>query len=160
MADPLSVAGFVAGLVSVSIQLSQLSFQYVSSVTVSSKGLSSQIHELSTLISVPLKLQQTSDYGGTQNLPHALQTSGVSMATVREFHKELDSLKTTLSGTLAKTGLRRKLDMLIWPFSEPEPEKKFLVLHRYSSLFAASLIADHLSISLESYLHLKGGKDV
>lgn len=56
IADPLSVADFVAGLVSLAIQLSQLSFQYVSSVTGSSKGWSSYIQELSTLTSVLLKL--------------------------------------------------------------------------------------------------------
>lgn len=40
MADPLSVADFVADLVSLAIQLSQLSFEYVSRVTGFSKGWS------------------------------------------------------------------------------------------------------------------------
>lgn len=143
MTDPLSAAGSVAGLVSLSIQLSQLSFQYVSSVTGSSKAWSSYIQELSTLTTVLLKHQQASEHAEAQNLPHSPPTPGVSTDTIRECHKELDSLKSTLSNRLAQRGLRRKLEMLSWPFSETETQKKVMMLHRFSSLFEFSLVADN-----------------
>jgi len=124
MSDPLSAVGSVAGLVSLAIQLSQISFQYVSSVTGSSKAWSAYIQELSTLTSVLLKFQQASDYARAQNIPHILPTPGVSTDTIRECHKELDSLKSTLAEKLAKHGLRRGFKMLSWPFSESETQKK------------------------------------
>ncbi|KAF2825558.1 ankyrin [Ophiobolus disseminans] len=160
MGDPLSAVGSVAGLISLAIQLSQVSFQYVSSVSGSSKAWSSYIQELSTLTAVLLKLQQASDHIGVQSLSHILPTAGLSAGTLRECHDELDRLKSTLSEKLAKRGLRRKLEMLGWPFSESETQKTVMMLHRFSGLFESSLVADNLTVSVESYRHLKNEKEI
>ena len=144
MADPLSTVGSIAGLVSLAIQLSQLSFKYVSSIKGSSKAWSSYIQELSTLTSVLLKLQQACERAGAQDLSFGLPAPGPSSDSILECHKELESLKTTLSDKLKKRGLRGKLEMLSWPFSEPDTQAKILLLHRFSSLFESSIVADNL----------------
>jgi hypothetical protein len=144
MADPLSAVGSVAGLVSLAIQLSQLSFQYVSGVKGSSKAWSAYIQELSTLTTALLKLQQASDHADAHIVSHTLPSPGVSADSIQECHKELDSLKSALSEKLSKRGLRRKLEMLAWPFSELETQKKVLMLHRFSILFGSALVADSL----------------
>jgi hypothetical protein len=144
MADPLSGVASVAGLASLAIHLSQLSFQYVSSLKGSSKAWSSYIQELSTLTSVLLKLQQACDSAGAQDFLHILPAPGLSSHSIRECHNELDSLKSTLSEKLQRRGLRGKLEMLSWPFSEPDTQVKVSMLHRFSSLFGSSLVADNL----------------
>lgn len=144
MGEPLGAVGSIAGLVSLAIQISQLSFQYISGVSGSSRAWSSYIQELSTLTSVLLKLQQASEHASAQDIPHMLPALGVSSATIKDCHKELDSLKLTLSAKLAQRSLRRKLEMLSWPFSEPETQRKVEMLHRFSSQFGFSLAADNL----------------
>ncbi|KAF2033016.1 ankyrin [Setomelanomma holmii] len=160
MADPLSAVGSVAGLVSLAIQLAQLSYQYVSGIKGSSKAWSTYIQELSTLTSVLLKLQQASDHADAPNLAQILPSPGVSANSIRECHNELSDLKSTLSEKLLKKGLRRKLEMLAWPFSEFETQKKVLMLHRFSSLFGSALVADSLTVSVESYRHLKNEREI
>ena len=144
MADPLSTAASVAGLVSLAIQLSQLSFQYVSSVRGSSKTWSSYIQELSALTSVLLKVQQASDAISAADLSATLRGPGVSTSTVRDCEVELTALKIVLSEKLQKRGIRGKLEMLSWPFSEDDTVAKVQKLHRFSSLFSSSLVADNL----------------
>ncbi|PVH99314.1 ankyrin [Periconia macrospinosa] len=165
MSDPLSAAGSIAGLVGLAIQLSQLSFQYISSVSGSSKAWSAYIQELSTLTSVLLRLQQASDHVTTaQHLLPQTSISSTSPAVpstvIKECYTELDTLKGVLAEKMSKHGLRKKLEMLTWPFSEPETRKHVLMLHRFSSLLQSSLIADTLTVSVESYLHLRDEKDV
>lgn len=144
MADPLSGAAGVAGLVSLAIQLSQLSFQYISSIKGSSQAWSSYIQELSTLTSALLKLQQACNGAGAQDSFHVLPAPGLSSHSIQECCNELESLKSTLSEKLQKRGLRGKLEMLSWPFSESDTQVKVLMLHRFSSLFESSLVADNL----------------
>jgi hypothetical protein len=98
--DALSGVASVAGLVSLAIQLSQTSFQYISSVKGSSKAWSSYIQELSTLTSVLLKLQQACDRAGAQDLSPILPAPGLSSHSIQECHNELNSLKSTLSEKL------------------------------------------------------------
>ena len=141
MADPLSAAASVVGLVSLAIQLSQLSFQYVSSIKGSSKSWSSYIQELSALTSVLLKVQQASD--DTKSLHALIARPGISGATVRGCEAELGELKTILAEKLQKRGIRGKLDMLAWPFSEADTHKRVQTLHRFSALFSSSLVADN-----------------
>ncbi|KAH7317362.1 ankyrin repeat-containing domain protein [Rhexocercosporidium sp. MPI-PUGE-AT-0058] len=160
MADPLGVTGSIAGLVSLVIQLSQVSYQYISSVRGSSKVWSSYIQELSALTSVLLKLEQATSHVRSQDLSHILPAPGLSSASVRECHRELDTLNSTLKEKLSKQGLRGKLEMLSWPFSEPDTQVKVSMLHRFSSLFESSLVADNLTISVENYRQLKDIKDV
>lgn len=149
MADPFSAAASVAGLVSLAIQLSQLSFQYVSSVNGSSKAWSSYIQELSALTSVLLKVQQVSDAGDRVTSERDLCAAmsglalGISPAAVWECAAELNQLKAVLSEKLQKRGLRGKLEMLAWPFSEADTEKRVFILHRFSALFNSSLAADN-----------------
>ncbi len=142
MADPLSTAASVVGLVSLAIQLSQLSFQYVSSIKGSSKTWSSYIQELSALTSVLLKVQQASD--GTKSLPAVITGPGISAAAVRDCEAALGELKTILSEKLQRRGIRGKLDMVTWPFSEADTDKRVQTLHRFSALFSSSLAADNL----------------
>lgn len=144
MAEPISAAASIVGLVSLAIQLSQLSFQYISSLKGSSKAWSSYIQELSTLTSVLLKLQQVCDCAGAQDVSRLLPAPGLSSDSIRECHNELDSLKSTLSEKLQKRGLRGKLEKLSWPFSESDTQAKVLMLHRFSGLFESSLVADNL----------------
>jgi hypothetical protein len=143
MSDPLSVAGTIAGLVGVAIQLSQVSYQYVASIKGSSKAWSSYIQELSALTAVLLRLQAAAEVperGSTLTIrePH------VSADAVNECVSELQQVKTKLDAKLARGGIMGKFEALAWPFSEMDTQKKVDMLHRFHSLFSSALLADNL----------------
>ncbi|KAM7214504.1 ankyrin [Rhypophila decipiens] len=150
MADPLSTAASVAGLLGLAIQLSQLSFQYVASIKGSSKSWSS-------LTSVLLKAQQASDAAGNHSI---ITASSIPPLALQECQVELRQLKAILSEKLRKQGLRGKLEILAWPFSESETGKRVQTLHRFSALLNSSLVTDNLSFEMASYCHLQDMKDV
>ncbi|KAF2729617.1 ankyrin [Polyplosphaeria fusca] len=160
MAEPVAAAASIAGLASLAIQLSQLSYQHFSSLRGSSKAWSLYIQELSTLTSVLLKLQKVCDNAAAKDLAHILSAPALSSNSIKKCHKELDGLKSSLLEKQQKQGLRRKLEMLSWPFSESDTQEKVSLLHRFSTLFEASLIADNLTVSIESYRQLNNIKDV
>ena len=105
MSDPLSVAGSIAGLVGLAIQLSQVSYQYVASVKGSSRAWSSYIQELSALTSVLLQLQMASEVQERGSML-AIREPNVSKDAVNGCITELQQLKTKLDEKLA-TNLRR-----------------------------------------------------
>lgn len=143
MGDPLSVAGTVAGLVSLAIQLSQVSYQYVSDVKGSSKAWSSYIQELSALTSILLRLQ-TAGEAQEQDLVHEIIGPNGLKDAVSDCIRDLRQLKAKLEGKLAKKGVIGKLNMLAWPFSETDTQKKVDMLHRYHGIFSSALMADNL----------------
>jgi hypothetical protein len=144
MADPLSAVASAAGLVSLAIQLSQLSFQYVSSLKGSSLAWSSYLQELSALTMVLLKVQQASDAAGKKDHQAVLPGPGIPSSCLQECVDELNALKAIMSEKLQKRGIRGKLEMLTWPFSEADTKTKVEMLHRFSSLFSSSLVAENL----------------
>jgi hypothetical protein len=143
MSDPLSVAGSLAGLVGLAIQLSQVSYQYVAGVKGSSKAWSSYIQELSALTSVLLQLQTASE-AQERGSVLTIREPNVSKDAVDKCISELQQLKAKLVGKLARRGIKGKLDALVWPFSETDTQKKVDMLHRYHGLFSSALLADNL----------------
>lgn len=83
MSDPISVAGTVAGLVSLALQLSQVSLQYVASVKNSSKAWSSYIRELSALTSALIRLQTASE---AQECGSVLASLGLNVDMLHRYH--------------------------------------------------------------------------
>ncbi|KAL2257660.1 hypothetical protein VTK26DRAFT_9335 [Humicola hyalothermophila] len=71
---------------------------------------------------------------------------------VRDCQVELAELKAILSEKLQKRGIRGKLDLLAWPFSEADTDKRVQALHRFSALFNSSLVADSVSAAMANYL--------
>jgi len=68
----------------------------------------------------------------------------VPSSVIHECYAELSQLKAILSEKLQKKGLRGKVEMLAWPFSESETEKRVQTLHRFSAVLNSSLLADNL----------------
>jgi len=146
MADPLSISASVAGLVGLAISLTQVSYQYATSVKGSSKAWSSYMQELSALTSVLLRLQAARDVQDRESIPTVREPEVSKTETDRCIH-ELQQLKTKLDDKLAKRGIVGKLGALVWPFSEAETQKKVEMLHRYNSIFSSALLADNLYVS-------------
>ena len=93
---------------------------------------------------VLLKVQQAADTAGTKGLQAVLPGPGIPSSCLQDCVDELNALKAVMSEKLQKRGIRGKLERLTWPFSEAGTKTKVEMLHRFSSLFSSSLVADNL----------------
>ena len=143
MAEVLASASAIAGLVSLAVQLSQISFGYISNVMGASKAQKSYLQELSALTSTLLQLQQAIDLPGTDQLV-GLQNSALSKVAIDECINSLNLLKSKLEKKALKEGMNAKFSALTWPFDEKETKRVVESLHRYHSLFASAISADNL----------------
>ncbi|KAH0565278.1 hypothetical protein GP486_001328 [Trichoglossum hirsutum] len=139
MSDPLSISAGVAGLVSLAIGLSQVNYDYIKAVKGFSKAWSSYVRELSALTSILVQAQQAIEVGGVGHLLVA-RTPDIPNAIINECRIELESLKQKLS----KTGIKKSIEALKWPFTESETQKTVEMLHRFNSAFSLALSVDNL----------------
>jgi hypothetical protein len=141
MSDPLSISAGVAGLVSLAIGLSQVSYSYIKAFKGFSKAWSSYIRELSALTSILVQAQQAIEVGGVGHLLVA-RTPDIPGDIINECRIELESLKQKLS----KTGIKKSIEALKWPFTESETQKTVEMLYRFNSIFSLALSVDNLYV--------------
>ena len=146
MAEALGIAASIAGLASLTIQITQISFQYVSDITDASKSQASYLQELSALTSVLLRLQQATS---NPDIGHLLTTrdASISADAIQSCTEQLEQVKSKLekkSAALAEPGPLSKLKLLAWPFQEKETKKLVATLHRFHDIFLSALATDHL----------------
>ena len=134
--DPLSVAASVAGLVSLTLDMSLAVSHYYKAVKDASKSIEKIQQELSLMHST---LQQLEDLlrGPHMSKSSFAQSSVLTTAvnsciqTIRDISAELASPKPDR--------LSRTYEALKWPFSEKEVQKRLEALRRFTSTFQFSL---------------------
>lgn len=132
MADPVSVASGVAGLVTLAIQVSGTVYQYASRVKDKSKNVHELRDELLLLGEVLSKLRdflssdeaKSNDFDGDNVLQRAVS------ACKDRIERIGDKLKSS-DGRLG-----RVVDRLVWPFKEEEVRNLMDSLRRYRNTFA------------------------
>jgi hypothetical protein len=140
MAEVLGIDSSIAGLASLVIQLSQISFQFSCDVKRASKSQSSYLQGLSALTSVLLCIQQATNGVDSEILPGP----SISRNAINKCHKQLESVKARLEKRLKKKKILWTLKNLSWPFEEKETRDLVAMLHRYHSMFVAVLTEDIL----------------
>lgn len=73
-----------------------------------------------------------------------LRGPGISPGILQECETGLNSLRLVLSEKLLKPGIRGKIEMLTWPFSEADTKARVEMLDRFASLFSSSWVAENL----------------
>ena len=134
--DPLSVAASVAGLVSLTFEISQTVGHYYKAVKDAPKSIQEIQQELSLMHST---LQQLDDL---LRGPHMSRSSFAQSSVLTTAVFSCIQINGEISAKLAQPKpdrLSRTMEALKWPFSEKEVQKKLEVLRRYSSTFQFSL---------------------
>ncbi|KAI4143150.1 MAG: hypothetical protein LQ340_007098 [Diploschistes diacapsis] len=143
MADVLGLASAVAGLVSVAIEVSRISFEYASEVRHASKAVSDYLRELSALTSAVLRLQEVTAKSEVQK---ALDDAPSQVGPLLQCMDDMTKLRAKL-GKYTGSGLRTKIKSLLWPFEETETRKQAEMLRRYCGLLELMMSADTLAVS-------------
>ncbi|KAM0264342.1 hypothetical protein ACHAPA_008267, partial [Fusarium lateritium] len=131
MAEALGIASGAAGLLSLAIEVTKLSYSYIDSVRGSPKALISYTHELTTLSSVLLQLEDAVKSKNSSS--HLSGRNGdVLINALSECKLEVESIQLKLEQRASRVGFKSKMTALAWPFSETELHDKVTMLHRYN----------------------------
>ena len=132
MAEPFSIATGIAGLISLTIEITKITHAYVHEV----KNASNKARELDqTLAALTQVLQQLETLLMKQNVegPIFKETSVLFL--------NYDVCRTTLKKIRSKfePTLRPRLASLIWPFTEKEHQQSVAHIHQWMQVFHYAL---------------------
>ncbi|KAF5691963.1 ankyrin repeat domain-containing protein [Fusarium circinatum] len=150
MAEVLGIVSGAAGLLSLAIEVTKLSYTYIASVRGAPKSLTSYIGELATLTSVLLQLE---------DLIQAKRFNGQNIQTLskalHDCRLEVEHLKAKLEKKLSYGRIKARVAALAWPLSESELLEKVNMLHRYNGIFSSALQADTLTVTIATNKELR-----
>lgn len=169
--DPISLPGSIAGLLSLTIELTKISYEYISGVRGAPKTISDFIRELIALKKV---LSDLSDNimldpdvavafeNGTSSVLSSLGPTGGINIPATAGSNILETCSADLTNILEK--LKKKMDgkpfmtavkRLAWPFVEEQTKKSIDVLRRYRETFAAFVAIDTLALGAKTHKEVK-----
>lgn len=132
----VAAASSVGGLLSLTIQVIQISQRYISGVRNASKTIRGYFRELEIMRLV------LEDLGTCSEEPHS--NPEIDLVLLKACTQELDQLRSRLGQRLSPVSGINRLNRLTWPFAEDETRRLTEVLHRYQSSL-------HLSLSTQNY---------
>lgn len=134
MAEAIGVVSGIAQLVAIAVQITQLSYSYVSDVINAPRAQKTYLQEVSALTDVLFRLEQViQDSEAVTSRPGSLSDKVVS-----ECHEQL---------ALQRTKLEKHIHRLAWPFQDRELKKAIDDLHRFRGIFADYIVANISSVS-------------
>lgn len=147
MAEILAVSSGVAGLLSLTVELAQISSQYIGNIRNAHGVTRSYLSELSDLQRALRKLKravtnaQASGNLQPESFLHDLKTQGIEECT-----KQLEKTKEKLEKRIRKPNTYNRLT---WPFREEETRRVVEMLRRCKALFSDAMSNEVFYISTE-----------
>lgn len=136
MADPFTIATGVAGLLSLTIQVTQVTVEYVKGVKNVSAVVEEFRQELMTLAHV---LGLLDEFLKVEARNVAFTNTCALSAANFSCEQQLQKLLVKLEKNLKGGRISRAIDRLKWPFDEKEHHKAVEDLHRYVQTFQLAL---------------------
>lgn len=146
MAEALGIASGVAGLVSLTITVYGITYEYVSAVRGASSVVLRFLQEVQYMRTVLEKIEQM-----TKGLDdrEVFGDGGSCLFSIQETDKYfelLESLRLDLEARRGDHSFRRKIKTLTWPFSEKKTMGHLESLHRYLEIYKTALALDSLAV--------------
>jgi hypothetical protein len=150
MADPLSVASGVAGLVGLAIQATQLTCRYVAEVNRAGEAALQFLTSLSLLRDVLERMSES--YHDDDLRPITKRHPDILVYDKFEKCKaSLEKVRKKLEALFRDDGTSRKRKALARPFQSSETVSLITQLQDFRDTFAAILAAESLDVSVKSY---------
>jgi ankyrin repeat domain-containing protein 50 len=145
MAEAVGAAASIAGLLSLTIQLIEISRRYISSCKSRSQTIEAIHRELEALKQVFTEVRRIS------NTPHYQPyLSSLSVSKVDGCYYELERLHSRVRRQEQGSGLSKKVNAFVWPFNETECRRLIKNLHSYQSSFHTAISADSFKLNVEA----------
>jgi hypothetical protein len=142
--DSLSIAASIAGVVSLTFEVTQILHNYYSNVESAPKDIEYLTREVEALNRVLEQLETFLNKGGVKGNSFD-QTASVLASTIKDCKITLDNLEKGLTMPI-KEGFPKVLGRLIWPFRKDQVQKMVDSLRRYNQIFQFSLTAEGWSV--------------
>jgi hypothetical protein len=146
--DGLSIAASVAGVVSLTLEVTQILHNYYSNVESAPKDIENLKREVEALSKVLEQLETFLNRGGVKGNSFD-QTASVLASTIKDCKNTLDNLKKGLTMPI-REGIPKVLGRLIWPFRKDQVQKMVDSLTRYNQIFQFSLTIEGWSVPRNS----------
>ena len=146
MAEVLGIASGVAGLMSLTIEVFQISYDYINKVHNASKTIRLFLKELQDLKTVLIKVEQMTKSTDDREIFGDDHSCLLSIGESNEYVDLLGSIRHKLAKRSADGSFRQKLKFLTWPFSEDKTLGLIQALHRHLEIYQTALALDNLNI--------------
>ena len=142
MAEVLGIASGIAGLLSLTIEVFNISYKYINGVRDASGSVRQLLMELGDLQTVLLRVEQVAK--GTDELK-VFGDAGSCLLSIKESNEYiglLQNVRDKLQQRQTSSSIRNKLKALTWPFSEKETLDLTNSLHRHLEIYNVALSVD------------------
>ncbi|KAK3319748.1 ankyrin repeat-containing domain protein [Cercophora scortea] len=138
--DPISLSASVAGLISLSLQVTQILSEYASSVKNAAEESSQLSNELGALTSALEALDRFLATPSAQAKP--FNNTSALLSASHSCRSHLDSLKSTLEKFMGATEGKKWYRRLAWPLKKEEQTHAVNTIHRFTQIFHFSISVD------------------
>ena len=140
MIDPLTAATSVAGLLSLTIQVSQILYEQVHTVKNAPRDAQELLDEFELLRKV---LRSLEEFLRTQALQgHSFKETSVLVSAIRGCDDKINAVKLRVEKLVRKQGFAQMLERGKWYYEHGEHQELITSLHRYLAMFQISLNVD------------------
>lgn len=141
MADPFSIASGVAGLLSLAMEITKLSYGLISDIRSAHSTQKQYLREISALTDVLLHSEEAAQAFDSQ-FTSSNRPAQLSRDAIQDCTDELDSLRAELA---------RPMHSILWPVREKSLRKHIDELARIRVLFSAFLAAQTSTATSATY---------
>ena len=146
MAEVLGIASGIAGLISLTIEVFGISYEYVNGVRNAPSSTCRVLQELEDLQRVLRRVEQL---GKDSDQAEVFGDEGsclLSVKTGNEYFVLIQKVRDKLKERQTSSLLRSRVKTLTWPFSEKETLALTESLHRYLEIYNTALAVDSLYV--------------
>lgn len=137
MAEPVSLAASIAGLISLGVEITKITRNYVRGVRRTSKDVEEFLQELAALVKI---LRQLDKLLKSYTIDEVnFDETSVLFLTHDACRKELTAIRSKL---LSRNRGHRILRALTWPFVKKEHQRTIAGIHRWAQTFQFALTID------------------
>ncbi|KAK2033526.1 hypothetical protein LX32DRAFT_679708 [Colletotrichum zoysiae] len=136
MAEAVGLASSIAGLITMAMKITELSYSYISDIRSAHTTQKQYLREVSALTEVLLRSEEVAQNFEDLNLGSD-RPKNLSKSAVTECAQELGELCSEL---------RKPSPSIFWPIKEKTLKKHIEDLHRFRSIFADFLAAQNLAV--------------
>ncbi len=155
MAEVLGIASGIAGLLSLTVEVIQISSTYINGVRGSSSTVQRFLKELENLRSVLAKIHDmTKKIDGIQVFGDNGDSCLLSIQEGKLYLELLVNVRNKLDARATDGSFRKKLKALMWPFSEERTLALIESLHRHLGIYQIALAIDNLYECVPGTLNL------
>lgn len=151
MADPLSIASGVAGLVSLTIQATQLACKYVAEVSHAGDTALQCLRSLSLLRDVLERINECENNEVVASIVKR-KTDIIPPDEVESCAQSVETVRQRLQALFHDDGKVKRRQALTWPFKSSESANLIKQLQDLRDNFASVLAADSFELSAKSYV--------